>query len=186
MNKFIIGDVVRFKAYNIIPAKKGSKDSNKNEDKDFIPNMIVLEVIDDKNANQFSTLTGGQISSTIKYKCLWYHSKSRGFKEELFDALYLEKVETKLAVTPICFENLKNQPLGFNCKLKGENIGSFEPPVMLLIDVILNKEKSTFDSETKEPIRQVAKHLAKCKWYNPKENKFSEHLFPLETLEIVN
>jgi uncharacterized protein YodC (DUF2158 family) len=183
MNTFNIGEIVRFKAYNIIFAKKGSKDSNKNEDKDFVPNMVVLETINDKNANQFSTLTGGQKSSTFKYKCLWYHSKSRTFKEELFDALYLEKVELKQeGITLICFEDLKNQQLGFNCKLKGENIGSFEPPVMLLIDVILNKEKSTSDRETKEPIRKVAEHLAKCKWYNPKENKFSEHLFPLEAL----
>lgn len=62
----------------------------------------------------------------------------------------------------------------------------FLPPVMIIIDIIKNKEEKRYSNKTKNFLeKDCSKYLFKCKWYNNNSSSYSEDLFPSHILGLV-
>lgn len=145
------------------------------------PIMLVTEISKNREGSKFSSLTGIKLNQGINYKCLWFHQKRQEFKEEWFDDFQIDI--KKQDIKKMTLEKIKEKKeLGFRVSLAVNNSFS-KSPKMTLIDVIINKDKIEYERQTNQNLRTLAEYLAKCKWYNSKENKFSERLFPLEVLK---
>lgn len=61
----------------------------------------------------------------------------------------------------------------------------FLPPVLTVIDVKLNGEKTSYNPKTGNQKKISSFFLLKCKWYNPSSGAFSEDFLPIEAVEII-
>lgn len=148
------------------------------------PIMLVTEISKNREGSKFNDLTGIELNNGINYKCLWFHQKRQEFKEEWFDGIQIEIKGQEKEIPNLTFDRIKEKKqIGFKVCLAVNNPFSFKSPSMTLIDVIINKDKIEYERQTKQNLRIMPEYLAKCKWYNSKENKFSERLFPLEVLK---
>ncbi|URC12471.1 hypothetical protein [Flavobacterium sp. B183] len=61
----------------------------------------------------------------------------------------------------------------------------FLPPVLTVIDVLLNDEKVSYNTKSGNQRKIVSYFLLKCKWYNPLSGHFSEGFLPIDTVKLV-
>lgn len=61
----------------------------------------------------------------------------------------------------------------------------FLPPVLTVIDVKHNDEKTTYNPKTGNQKKISSFFLLKCKWYNPSSGAFSEDFLPIEAVKII-
>lgn len=164
-----IGDIVQLKAAT---AAFGEE----------YPHMVVIEVVKEK-------IEG---ITRFKYHCVWFiREKVWEFKYvwltnialnpiKPFDTVNLPKPEIKsilfLSSTPSELKEVRNikQSPTRHCS-----------PVLTIIGLENPKNQApTFDSNS-NVIREVPSLLAKCLYFNPISNKYSEILLPVEALLFV-
>lgn len=154
------------------------------------PPMVIVEITIAPTTNEcFDEVSGNKTKERIKYECLRFFPKKNIFEKSWFfeSFLVVDENETKLDSPDnlafsdtVVLKTYKEVPIK-----KGEEKTElrFIAPAMVVLDVL--KEKDTvplFDKKTGKQIRFISKQKVKCMWYNKTENKFSEQIFPIESL----
>ncbi|WP_316767996.1 WYL domain-containing protein [Pedobacter frigiditerrae] len=172
------------------------------------PLMIVTETLNVLR-DEFSETDGSIVTSkgSSNCKCIWFSSKTNQFEESWFSSTQLKTIlegDNKVNSKAIIGYNVSLKTLELELgKLKssfsteqreGENkakssinsLLSFVPPVMQVLEVKESTDKDNkFDSKSGFQKKFVPKYTAKCKWYCPSTEKFSEKFLPLECLLAI-
>ncbi|MGO4906312.1 hypothetical protein [Flavobacterium sp. W20_MBD1_R3] len=61
----------------------------------------------------------------------------------------------------------------------------FVPPVLTVIDIKQNEEKTTYNPKSGNQKKVSSFFLLKCKWYNPSLGIFSEDFLPIEAVNLI-
>jgi hypothetical protein len=61
----------------------------------------------------------------------------------------------------------------------------FLPPVLTVIDIKLNDNKTGYNPKSGNQKNIASYFLLKCKWYNPLSGSFSEDFIPIETIKLI-
>jgi hypothetical protein len=62
----------------------------------------------------------------------------------------------------------------------------FVPPVLTVIDVKPNDEKTTYNLKTGNQKKIRSFFMLKCKWYNPSSGAFSEDFLPIDAMNLIH
>ena len=151
-----------------------------------------------------------------QYLCYFYSSKNSSFEKYWFKQNEIKKIdsdtetnqgkvtktEDKASLLNKYKDNLivlKSADLELGKKkttwsrTKEEDINKtqafleFLPPVMMVLDVVENKNfnKDRVNPKNGEIKRESCKFLLKCKWFNPIKQTFSEEIIPYKILQLV-
>jgi len=199
MPKFSIGDVVTLKTHPFC-----------NETTDVVisgeylmipPLMVVVEIID------HSVVDHGR-DAKDKYKCQWFSTKKNQFKESYFlesDLKYIafEKDNDPLEIEVGCLVALSTLPIelgksrsflntetnqlgGVKSSSSVTGLLSFVSPIMTVTEI--KDFESTKDKKTAPEVKTkktYPKKLAKCKWFDSLDEKFSECLIAVDALVVL-
>ena len=183
--KFNIGDMVYFKTYPPRVFTHSSAVVIKIPDCKP-PIMIITEVLINSKVNSDKSIEINVLTSKIKYKCLRFFPQKNTLEESwFFESFLVAAIEdVKLALSSdLIFSDTVTLKLYHIKTIDNQTELHFIAPAMVVLEVL--KEKNTlplFDKKTGKEIRSISKQKVKCMWYNETEDKFSEHVFPIEAL----
>lgn len=163
-----IGDIVQLKSAEIARIYNTE-----------IPYMVVVEVVKEKIEGV----------SRFKYHCVWFiRRKVWEFKYAWLTSVTLDRVPKKNEgiASPkfdigsiVLLSSLDNEE-----DADTENLTPFCPPVLIITGFETPKNQAPIFDSNSNVIREVPTLSAKCLYFNPISNKYSEILLPLEVLRI--
>lgn len=201
---FDIGDTVTFNSHPYFPHPfEKTSVVISGESTLTPPFMVIGEILVHRKGN-YDPQDGAEIfkKDSISCKCYWYNHDAQQFEESWFLESQLKLIQKKeevnneeLLCSKVIFKtaalevgkkkSAKSTKNGFASTTE-TFINSFVAPVMQVIQVkkAENKEPK-YHEETGKPLRIVDKYQVKCKWYNPRAQKFSEKFLPINLVQRV-
>jgi len=194
MPKFLIGDIVTIVTHPFTAETSDVVISG--EYQMTPPLMMVTEIIDHSTDTQVIA---------DKYKCLWFSTRENQLKESYLLETDLKKITYEADSLPIMGGSLvvlKSSPLELGKRrsflnketqqssTKNTNsiagLLTFISPVMTVLEVtIFDKSKDKKTSAEIQAKKIYTDEIAKCKWFNAVDEKFSECWIPLSCLTAL-
>jgi len=204
MKTFEIGDIVAFNSHPYFPHPFEKTSVVISGESILTPPLMVIGEILIHRKGSYDPQDGVEIfqKGSKSCKCYWYNHDSHQFEESWFLESQLNLIQKKEEVqidgllhSNIIFKTAEIEVGKRKSALSTKNgftsttethINSFVAPVMQVIQVkkAENKEPK-YHEETGNPLRIVDKYQLKCKWYNPKAQKFSEKFLPINLVQRV-
>lgn len=198
MSKFLIGDIVAFQTH---PFTSLTNDIIVSGEYQMIPPvMVIVEVIPD-------SIVKSPRDGQRKYKCLWFSTKQSSFIENYFSESDLKsvftinmkesnelKVDTLVTLKTMQIELGKKRSFlsteaDHTIQKNTSSISgllTFVPPVMSVLEILpFNSDSDKKTSPDLKRQKIYPAEMAKCKWFNPTLEKFSETLVPVDALLAI-
>lgn len=204
MENFALGDIVAFKSHPYSSIQNSIFETVIAGESLSTPPLMVIGEILTHNRGSYDPKDGEEIYGKYSKscKCIWFNHDQYQFEEVWLSEKQLKLIQKSedishedLLHSNVIFKTAsletgkKKSPLSFKNGTETRVVNpilSFVAPIMQVISIKKAEEKDPkYDEKTGEPARITAKYLAKCKWFNPKGNKYSEKFLPLALLERV-
>ncbi len=171
LNNIKIGDLVLFKP-SIDKENLTLLQSNKSFDFDKkTPVLLILSIKLENN-------------NTRKACCTWYNMQEGKFEEKWLRLTLLYKIPSSSELSQIKVnESVVIKTYAFYQQQNQLSEVSFCPPKMVVtyFGVTEKQDKNTSNKQSKI----VSNKLIKCMWYNTVRKTFSEKVFPIEALQVI-
>ncbi|MCF2488082.1 WYL domain-containing protein [Dyadobacter sp. CY347] len=197
-NKYALGDIISLNAHPYTTTLLNSIISG---DATMLPPlMVIVEAF----------ISRKKVENSIKYKCLWFSSKSQKFSDGLFFEDELHLIEARgNSVCPaflqrgdsVFFRTLtletfkKKSSQSFDDYNLRDGSGSvhvsallsFTSPILQVTEVVGSKEpRPSIDKKSGEILSVASKSLVKCRFYDSSGDRFAVADIPIEALEVVD
>lgn len=204
MKTFEIGDIVAFNSHPYFPHPFEKPAVVISGESILTPPLMVIGEILIHRKGSYDPQDGTEIfqKDSKSCKCYWYNHDAHQFEESWFLDTQLKLIQAKEQVIDdvslnfnVIFKtaalevgkkkSAKSTKNGFESNTE-TFINSFVAPVMQVIQVKKTESKEPkYHEETGKPLRIVDKYQLKCKWYNPRAQKFSEKFLPINLIQRI-
>ncbi|WP_339904670.1 WYL domain-containing protein [uncultured Cyclobacterium sp.] len=202
MENFVLGDIVAFKSHPYSSIQNSVFETVIAGESLLTPPLMVIGEILMHTRGSYDPKDGVEIhkKGSKSCKCFWFNHDQLQFEEAWISEKQLKLIQKSevisqedLLYSNVIFKTASLETGKKKSSLSSKNgtqtrvdnyILSFVAPAMQVISVKKAEEKDPkYDEKTGQQARIIDQYLAKCKWFNPKSNKFSEKFIPLALLE---
>lgn len=207
-NKFNVGDIVALHSHPYFENLTSIVISG-----DHItipPLMVVIEVLLDLR-DSHDEITGNKVTEKGQgqCKCVWYSTKSNKFEEAWIKTVHIKLIKeystrpnlnvsdtaksATLSTHVIEVAKKKSTLIADTSSYESRATSTINPllsfvsPILQIVDIRNNdnNKEPKYNPKDGKQRRFIPAKLVKCKWYNPANDKMSEILLPIESLDVI-